>query len=142
MEKIESSESPQFRYLSQTPSSRENNLPRSLVPTYFARPTNPNGNAILIFSDVFGPVYQNVQLMADHFAAKGYLTVVPDLFHGDSLNPDNFFGGKVDLPEWLTRHDTATVDPVVDIVIDHLKNSLKVKKLAGVGYCIGGKVSA
>ena len=27
-----------------------------LVPTYFARPASPNGNAILIFSDVFGPI--------------------------------------------------------------------------------------
>jgi len=74
------------------------------------------------------------------FAAQGYLTVIPDFFDGDALNPEAFFGGKVDLPEWLTRHSTTAVDPIADIVIDYLKNVLKVKKLAGVGYCIGGKV--
>ena len=110
------------------------------VRTYFARPTNPNGNAILIFSDVFGPIYQNVQLMADDFAAQGYVTIVPDLFNGDALNPEQFFNGKVDLRQWLTRHDPTTVDPIADIIIDHLKNTLMVKKLAGVGYCFGAKV--
>jgi dienelactone hydrolase len=44
------------------------------------------------------------------------------------------------LAEWLTRHDTTIVDPTADIVVDHLKNNLEVKKLAGVGYCFGGKV--
>ena len=112
------------------------------VPTYFARPASPNGNAILIFSDVFGPVYQNIQLMADDFAAQGYLTVVPDLFNGDPLSPEPFYSGKVDLPEWLTRHDTTTVDPIADAVIGHLRNALMVKNLAGVGYCFGGKVGA
>jgi dienelactone hydrolase len=110
------------------------------APTYFARPTSPNGKAILIFSDIFGPTYQNIQLMADDFATQGYLTIVPDLFHGDALSPESYFGGKVDLPQWLTHHDTTTVDPIADVVIDHLKNTLKVKKLAGVGYCFGAKV--
>lgn len=111
------------------------------VTTYFARPTNPNGNAILIFSDIFGPIYQNVQLMADDFAAQGYLTIVPDLFNGDALSPEPFYSGKVDFPAWLARHNTTTVDPIANIVVDHLKNVLKVKKLGGVGYCFGGKVS-
>jgi dienelactone hydrolase len=47
----------------------------------------------------------------------------------------------VDLPQWLTRHPTTAVDPIADVVIDHLKNNLKLKKLAGVGYCFGAKVS-
>ncbi|KAE9374664.1 dienelactone hydrolase family protein [Stipitochalara longipes BDJ] len=112
------------------------------ITTYFARPSNPNGNAILIFSDVFGPIYQNVQLMADDFAAQGFLTVVPDLFNGDPLSPEPFYSGKVDFPAWLARHDTTTVDPIANVVVDHLKNTLKVKKLAGVGYCFGGKYVA
>jgi len=79
--------------------------------------------------------------MADNFAAQGYLTVVPDLFNVDPLNPELFYSGKVDFPAWLARHDTTTVDPIADVVIDHLKSTLEVKKLAGVGYCFGGKVS-
>jgi Dienelactone hydrolase family len=113
----------------------------SLVLTYFSRPASPNGTAILVFSDVFGPIYQNIQLMADDFAAQGYLVVVPDLFNGDPLSPESFFGGQVDLSEWLTHHDTTTVDPITDVVIDHLKTILKVEKVAGVGYCFGAKVT-
>jgi hypothetical protein len=109
-----------------------------LVPTYFAHPASPNGNAILIFSDVFGPIYQNIQLMADDVAAQGCVTVVPDLFKGDPLSPEPFYSGKVGLPKWPTRHDTTNVDPIADVVINHLKNTLKVKKL---GYCFSAKVS-
>lgn len=79
--------------------------------------------------------------MADDFAAQGYLTVVPDLLHGDALDPEAFYGGKVDFGPWLARHDPTTVDPIADTVIDHLKNALKVKSVAGVGYCFGAKVS-
>jgi dienelactone hydrolase len=80
--------------------------------------------------------------MADKFAAQGYLIAVPDLFQGDPVAPDAFFGGKVDLPKWLNNHGTTGVDPVVDVIVDHLKNNLKVNKLAGVGYCFGAKVGA
>ncbi|TVY56069.1 Hydrolase tropI [Lachnellula cervina] len=109
------------------------------ITTYFARPAKPNGNAIFLFGDVFGPIYQNVQLMADDFAAQGYLTVVPDLLHGVALDPEAFYAGKVDFGPWLARHDPTTVDPIADTVIDHLKNALKVKNVAGVGYCFGAK---
>jgi dienelactone hydrolase len=37
--------------------------------------------------------------MADDFAAQGYVTVVPDLFDGDSMNPEAFYGGKIDFPQ-------------------------------------------
>jgi dienelactone hydrolase len=78
--------------------------------------------------------------MADNFSAQGYLVAVPDLFHGDAVVPDAFLGGKFDLPEWLKNHGTSSVDPVADVIIDHLKNTLKVEKLAGIGYCFGAKV--
>ncbi|TVY46952.1 Hydrolase [Lachnellula occidentalis] len=109
------------------------------ITTYFARPARPNGNAIFIFGDVFGPIYQNVQLIADNFAAQGYLTVVPDLLNGDAMGVEAFLGGKVDLPAWLARHDPTTIDPIAETVIDYLKNTLKVKSIAGVGYCFGAK---
>jgi dienelactone hydrolase len=110
------------------------------VPTYFSHPNKPNGRAILIFSDIFGHMYPNIQLMADKFSAQGYLVAVPDLFHGDPVVPDAFYGGKIDLPEWLKNHGTSSVDPVADVLVDHLKNTLKIEKLAGVGYCFGAKV--
>lgn len=79
--------------------------------------------------------------MADQLAAGGYVTVVPDLFDGDCVSPEPFFRGKIDLPKWLARHTTMDIDPLVDVVINHLKHTLNVKKVAGVGYCFGAKVS-
>jgi hypothetical protein len=126
---------------SQKLSSCLNNLPMCSVLTYFARPANPNGNAIIIFGDIFGRVYDNVQLVADAFAASGYVTVVPDLFDGDAFSPINYEPEEIDWPVWLARHSDTDIDSIVDAVVDHLKNILGVKKLAGVGYCFGAKVS-
>lgn len=110
------------------------------VATYFARPTSGTiENAIVIFTDVFG-IYKNVQLMADTFAARGYLTVVPDLFNGDAIGVEEFLAQKVVLGDWLAKHTPSTVDPIAERVINHLRNTLKVKKIAGIGYCFGGKV--
>lgn len=79
--------------------------------------------------------------MADNFAAQGYLTVVPDLYHRDWIVPEDFFAGKVDTQRWLADHGTETVDPAADFIIGHLRNTLRIKTVAGVGYCFGAKVS-
>jgi dienelactone hydrolase len=110
------------------------------VATYFARPDNNSSeNAIIIFSDVFG-IYENSQLVADKLAARGYLTIIPDLFKGDAIPVEAFFGGKTNLQEWLTHHLPSDVDPIVKTVIEYLRTVLKVKNIGGVGYCYGGRV--
>jgi dienelactone hydrolase len=45
--------------------------------------------AILLLTDVLGHKFINAQLLADSFAANGYLTVVPDLFHGQFTEDGN-----------------------------------------------------
>ncbi|KFY81836.1 hypothetical protein V500_11041 [Pseudogymnoascus sp. VKM F-4518 (FW-2643)] len=109
------------------------------IDAYFARPTNNSSEkAIIIFGDIFG-IYQNSKLVADSFAARGFLTVVPDLLDGDSLSTDDFDNKKIDLPAWLPKHLPDAVDPIVEKVIKHLRETLKVKKIAGVGYCYGAR---
>lgn len=113
--------------------------PIPTVDAYFARPAdNSTENAVLIFGDVFG-IYQNVKLVADSFAARGFLAVVPDLLDGDTMSIEDFDNKNVDFPGWLQRHLPDAVDPIVEKVIAHLRGTLKVKKIAGVGYCFGGK---
>ncbi|KAH8820144.1 dienelactone hydrolase family protein [Xylogone sp. PMI_703] len=109
------------------------------INTYFAYPPNSNhDNAIIILSDVFG-IYKNAQLMADDYAARGYLTVIPDLFNGDAIDVDALSGQKVDLQEWLKKHQPPTVDPVIETVIRYLRTTTKVKNIGGVGFCYGGR---
>ncbi|KAI9878801.1 MAG: hypothetical protein M1830_010485 [Pleopsidium flavum] len=109
--------------------------------TYFAYPKDKSTeNAIFLFTDVIGHSFINAQLIADQFAANGYLCVMPDLFHGDpmKLNPPEGF----DLMKWLNGppgHLPNRVDPVIDAVIKEMRGNMGVKRLGGVGYCFGGK---
>jgi len=72
---------------------------------------------------------------------NGYLTVVPDLWNGDPVQPSEFWAGKVDLQKWGSNHGTETTDPIINDVLEYLKKDLKFEHLAGVGYCLGAKVS-
>ncbi|KAH6647347.1 dienelactone hydrolase [Truncatella angustata] len=101
---------------------------------------------ILIVPDVIG-IWQNSKLIADQFAANGYLTLIVDVFNGDalSLNRDADF----DFMGWLTKgstgdnpHTKEYVDPIVEDAIKYLKEEKGVKKLGGVGYCFGAKYVA
>lgn len=111
------------------------------VPAYFAYPEDNETpkKAIILISDVFG-IVSNSQLLADYFARNGYLTVIPDIFAGDPLLLGDYEAGKVNFPEWLAKHPTESVDPVIEATIKHLRENLGVKKVVAVGYCFGGRV--
>lgn len=116
-------------------------LTHSSVNTYIAAPKdnkNPD-KAIIFLTDIFG-IFPNAQLLADEFANNGYLTVLPDLFQGDQIGVSDLEAGKVDLPAWLSRHQVANVEPVVESTIKYVRETLGVKKVGAVGYCFGGKV--
>ncbi|KAI0878659.1 dienelactone hydrolase [Hypoxylon argillaceum] len=116
---------------------------------YLATPdpaTAHKDTAILYLPDVIG-IWQNSQLMADQFAANGYLTLVIDLFNGDpvSLNPPEGF----EIFTWLEKgsdgnnpHTKEFVDPIVIDAIKWLQTEKGIKKLGAVGYCFGAKFVA
>lgn len=87
---------------------------------------------IIIYPDVFGPQYLNVQLVADSFAASGYFVVVPDLFKGDPLVP----GGAPLTPEWIGRHSIASAVPIADAAYKWV-TSTKREFIGAIGYCYG-----
>lgn len=112
-----------------------------------ARPSKPKqGKAILLFTDVIGHGFSNAQLIADQYAANGYLTIVPDLFYGDAIplnRPEGF-----DLQKWLggakaggqgAGHGPDTVEPIAKAALKYLQETEGVKRIATVGYCIGAK---
>lgn len=89
---------------------------------------------------MIGHEFINAQLIADQFAANGYFTVMPDLFHGDpvKLNRSDDF----DLMGWLKNHGTERVDPVIEAALKEMRGPLGCKHIGGVGYCFGGKYVA
>ncbi|KAK4168325.1 dienelactone hydrolase [Cladorrhinum sp. PSN259] len=116
---------------------------------YLATP--PEGKAhkgvgILYLPDVIG-IWQNSQLMADQFAANGYLTLIVDTFNGDAIPLNR--PGDFDFMAWLTKgsdgnnpHTKEHVDPVVVDAIKALKEEYGIEKLGAVGYCFGAKYVA
>jgi dienelactone hydrolase len=100
------------------------------------------GVGVLYLPDVLG-IWQNSKLMADSFAANGYLTIIPDLFNNDQLavnRPDDF-----DIMGWITKgtggnnpHTPEYVDAAVLKGIKALQDR-GVTKIGAVGYCFGGK---
>ncbi|KAF2157816.1 alpha/beta-hydrolase [Myriangium duriaei CBS 260.36] len=117
------------------------------ISTYIARPPSSSSSsstksnkAILILTDVIGHEFVNAQLIADQFAANGYLVLMPDLFHSDPI-PLNRPAG-FDLQKWLKGppgHLPDTVDPVVSTALKELKEKYGAQRIGAVGYCFGGK---
>ena len=114
---------------------------------YLATPPEDKAHkdvALLYIPDVIG-IWQNSQLMADQFAANGYLTIIIDVFNGDpiSLNRDEGF----DFMKWLNEgstgdnpHTKEAVDPIIVDAIKALQDEYGAKKIGALGYCFGAKV--
>jgi len=103
------------------------------------------GVGILLIPDVIG-IWQNSKLIADQFAANGYLTLMIDVYNGDALSLTNRPAG-FNLFDWIAKgsdgknpHTTETIDPIVLDGIKALKEEYGIQKIGGVGYCFGAKV--
>lgn len=133
--RVKSKTSAQVRRILQLPSTPSNNLS---VSTYFAYPSDKSiENAILILTDVIGHNFINAQLIADQFAAKGYFVVMPDLFKGDAVplnRPEGF-----NIMDWVKNHMPQQTEPIIDVVLEEMRENLGCKRIGGVGYCFGGK---
>ncbi|KAK7985874.1 dienelactone hydrolase [Apiospora saccharicola] len=100
--------------------------------------------AILYLPDIFS-LSQNAKLIADQYAAAGYLTLIVDVMNGDAL-PIDFNPAGFDFPKFLAGgstgdnpHTPEAVDKVAQAGIKYLKEEKKVTKLGSVGYCFGAK---
>ncbi|KAJ3139436.1 hypothetical protein HK100_011508 [Physocladia obscura] len=118
---------------------------------YVANPAQPTGNVLVIGTDVFGFTVQNPRLIADRFAAEGYLCVVPDLFKGteppadlmDTIfamnSKDATFGQTVAgvfrmlwyFPPFLFRNNEHRGFEIIKSVIADLKETRRVNKWGG-----------
>ena len=98
--------------------------------------------AIIVIQEAFG-VNDHIQDVAQRFAAEGYFTTAPDLFHRVGRNKTVTMGdmeaaGK--LREGMT--DGGIVDDLNAVVAYLNSNPLaQGGKIGIVGYCMGGRVS-
>ncbi|OJJ50740.1 hypothetical protein ASPZODRAFT_86317 [Penicilliopsis zonata CBS 506.65] len=115
------------------------------VDAYIAEPSGRvhRDVAILYLPDVLG-IWQNSKLMADHFAANGYYTLLLDLMNGDPVPMNR--GPDFDMQGWrahgsngTTPHTLEAVEPLVTRAIAYLRDTLGIKKIGSVGYCFGAK---
>ncbi|KAF8471263.1 dienelactone hydrolase family-domain-containing protein [Kalaharituber pfeilii] len=109
--------------------------------TYFAYPPNRHDTSkiILMFTDIFGNKYVNSQLVADKFAALGYLVIVPDYFKGDAVSPPEELPPDFDLDKWLAAHPPEMLQPAIDDAYEGVMKEFKPKSIGAVGMCYGAK---
>ncbi|KAG0567153.1 hypothetical protein M758_7G164900 [Ceratodon purpureus] len=106
------------------------------VPVYITGPRSASA-AVILISDVFG--YQTPLLLklADKVAAAGYLTLVPDLFHGDP-----FAGNRAGLVEWKAKHPpTGEPVTVTKNLVEVVKKTKGIDSVGLAGFCWGAKVA-
>ncbi|KAI9069681.1 alpha/beta-hydrolase [Trametes sanguinea] len=109
------------------------------VETYVARPSKgevESDRIILFFSDVYGALYVNSQLLMDYYADNGFLVLALDYFERDS------FAYHKDDPGWdrqgwiKQKRERAAVllPPWIEAVRAQYGTD---KKYTCVGYCFG-----
>lgn len=103
----------------------------SQVLAYRARPTEPNGRAVIVLPDVRGlfPFYKN---LAGAFAAEGFDAMAIDYF-ARTADDANRTG---DFDPW--PHVRATTARTVREDIAAAKDELASEKTYAVGFCFGG----
>lgn len=60
---------------------------------------------------------------------------MPDIFRGDPAPHDITF----DAEEFLAKHTTDVVDPIIDTSIRYMRDQLLFDRVAVTGYCFGGR---
>ena len=82
---------------------------------------------------MIGHKLNNVQLIADQFAANGYFVMMPDLFDGNPIEMNR--PADFDIMKWLKgeyhpkkrAHDPVHVDPIIDSCIIEMRGKYGVK---------------
>ena len=132
---------------------------------YVSKPEKPGKQAIIIAPDAFGYTLMNTRLIADNFAKRGYLVIMPDIFNGFLISTemlDPVFG--FNLPEtksffqkfkltmyrtWcfikciptmfkFMKHEPKSKLPIIAAISTELRKSGY--KIGIQGYCFGGSI--
>jgi len=116
-----------------------------------------NKGTVLLATDIYGLGIQNPKIIADTIAKQGgFQVVVPDVFKGDAISPNDFklpkhssegppsqeqqdANGKA-MGDWVGRgHSPDETFPLLQKVLDAVKSEGPV---GIIGYCYGGRLAA
>ncbi|KAF2642341.1 alpha/beta-hydrolase [Massarina eburnea CBS 473.64] len=97
--------------------------------------------AILLVHDIFGWTFNNLRLLADHFAEEAGATVyIPDFFDGEIVTEETMVNPelreKFDLMGFIGRHNKEIRYPQILAAAKALK--AEYSKTGAIGYCYGG----
>ena len=118
-------------------------VPDGTMVTFSYKPTGDQSHpAVIVIQEAFG-VNDHIKDVAQRFAAEGYFTTAPDLFHRSGRNKTATMG---DMDAAAKLREGMTDDGIVDdlnAVVAHLKSNPSVdgEHIGIVGYCMGGRVS-
>jgi dienelactone hydrolase len=98
--------------------------------------------ALVVIHDLYGWKWNNLRLLADHFAVEANATVyLPDFFGGEELDTDAILSGdwgKLDLPNFVgVRNGKEVREPEMVEFIKALRGQ-GFEKVGAIGYCYGG----
>jgi carboxymethylenebutenolidase len=112
-------------------------------PAYCATPERTPRAAIIVIPEIFG-VNAGIKDKCDHWAAKGYLAVAPDIFwrfaKGEELDPDV----ESEFDRALENMGKFSGDDCVrdiEALIHWIRQEKGVAKVGLVGYCLGGHMA-
>jgi carboxymethylenebutenolidase len=106
---------------------------------YLAQPAAGQGPGLVVIQEIFG-VNQVMRDLADGFASRGYVALVPDLFW--RIEPGVQLTDK-SKAEWdkafalMNKFDATAGVKDIQATIDRLRG-LGAAKVGAVGYCLGG----
>src|ERR1017187_9391205 len=108
---------------------------------YEARPEGTPRAGLIVFQEIFG-INPHIRDITERFARDGYLALAPELFHRTG---PGFESGYTDMAPGR-GHAQATTDAglTAGIVAPHawLHAAGPARKIAAIGYCMGGRVAA
>ncbi len=104
---------------------------------YLSEPPGDGPFPAVVVVQHAGGVDTFVQGMADRFAAEGYVTIAPDLYHRDDPNSSD------DPMTRMGRLRDRTIIADVNAAVEYAKtlNEVRAERIGITGYCMGGRVT-
>ena len=112
----------------------------SSMRAWVARPAAPATRGLLLFQEAFG-VNAHIRELTERFAAQGFLTIAPELFHRTAPGFDCPYSEFAKAMPQLEAITEQGLDADARAAYGWLERAGVGAHVASIGYCLGGRVS-